>query len=73
MATAGAMLPAMASAEETQVFFQYGGSFMGSNRAGEVFTDLSNSGGRGFNDGGQGWYIGAGLNDRPQPVGGDPH
>jgi hypothetical protein len=34
---------------------------MNSNRANELFTDASNPIGRGFNDGGQGYYVGAGL------------
>ena len=57
----GAMLPRIVSAHENQVFFRGGGAFMGSNRANELFTDARNPLGSGFNDGGQGYYIGAGL------------
>ena len=56
------LLPSLAMAHENQVFFRGGGAFMSSNRAGEPFTDTAAPAvGTRRNDGGQGYYIGAGL------------
>ena len=60
LALIGAGLPALAWAEENQVFFRGGFAGLTSNRANEVFTDVY---GRNNlrNDSSTGTYVGAGL------------
>jgi hypothetical protein len=65
MSLAGALWVPVAAGEELkghQVFFRGGGAFMNSDRAGEPFTDTAAPAvGTRRNDGGQGWFLGAGL------------
>lgn len=53
------LLPAIAAADEHQVFFRGGLAQAASDRRREVFTDVN--GNTTLNAGGTGWYIGAGL------------
>ncbi|MEW6246912.1 MAG: hypothetical protein AB1555_09400 [Nitrospirota bacterium] len=54
-----------ASAEETGNMVVFKGGFMrlNSDRANEVFTDAQNVNSKGFNDGQNGWYVGAWLDN----------
>ncbi|MBM4123619.1 MAG: hypothetical protein FJ246_01475 [Nitrospira sp.] len=61
LATAVTALPAVASAEENQVFFRGGFAQAATGRQNQLFTDTYNILGAGNNAGGTGWYIGAGL------------
>ncbi len=58
-----ALSPAWAEETGNMVVFKGGFMRLNSNRANEIFTDAQNVTGQGFNDGQNGWYVGAWLDN----------